>query len=184
MFVGHVDLSSAWREPLERIANSRKILNVGILEGRVYPDEGEEAPEFIELNGEKIPNPFRNAKRQTNLPVAQVAYWQAYGTPTIPARPFFRNTLEDKQETWIRTVRVAMENNGLDWESALTVLGERATKDIQQTIENHVPPPNSELTKAIKAAKGRAKPDATLIDSGYMQDSIDYEVVDSNDDRD
>lgn len=183
MFVGRLDLDNKWRPPIQELADSKKILNVGILEGRVYPDEGEEAPQFIELNGEKIPNPFRNAKGKQNLPVAQVAYWNEYGTETIPSRPFFRNTIEEKQDEWIRTVRVLMENNGLDWEEALNALGQKVVMDLQRTIENGVDPENSEFTKALKRAKGRAAPDLTLVDSGYMQDSIDYEVK-NIDDRD
>ena len=45
--------------------------------------------------------------------------------------------------------------------------------DIQATIKSNMPPDNAESTKRRKNAKGKG----TLIDSGSLLKSIDYEVV-------
>ena len=33
--------------------------------------------------------------------VAQVAFWNEYGTATIPPRPFFRNTIAQHKDEWL-----------------------------------------------------------------------------------
>lgn len=43
---------------------------------------------------------FSSANYKSGLPVAQVAFWQEYGTKTAPPRPFFRPAIDDNQNKW------------------------------------------------------------------------------------
>lgn len=43
---------------------------------------------------------FSSANYKEGLPVAQVAFWQEYGTTKAPPRPFFRPAIDDNQNKW------------------------------------------------------------------------------------
>ena len=60
--------------------------------------------------------------------------------------------------------------SGYDANQTLGVMGEGIKGQIQQSITDMNDPP---LADATVAAKGFAKP---LIDTGHMQNSVDYEV--------
>ena len=130
--------------------------------------------------------------------VAQVAFWNEYGTATIPPRPFFRNTKTE----WARLAGKFMQANGGDVRQSLSELGEIAVGDIKETITNGNFAPNSEVTKLLKyrfptsparvtaAAYYKAVRDVqqgkTVVSnhdkplqwSTTMRDSIKYEVTD------
>ena len=48
---------------------------------------------------------FSTAKYSTGEYVAQVAYWNEYGTTLSPPRPFFRNAIKDKSKEWSELYR-------------------------------------------------------------------------------
>ncbi|WP_455027208.1 hypothetical protein [Neisseria elongata] len=134
--------------------------------------------------------------------VAQVAFWNEYGTARTPARPFFRNTIAERKTEWARLAGKFMQANGGDVRQSLSYLGQVAVEDIKQTIINGNFAPNSEVTKLLKyrfptsparvtaAAYYKAVRDVqqgkTVVSnhdkplqwSTTMRDSINYEVTD------
>lgn len=82
--------------------------------------------------------------------VAQVAFWNEYGTARTPARPFFRNTIAERKTEWARLAGKFMQANGGDVRQSLSELGEIAVGDIKETITNGNFAPNSEVTKLLK----------------------------------
>lgn len=104
--------------------------------------------------------------------VAMVAATNEFGNPTNnqPPRPFFRQTINQKSDSWANTFGKAMEFTKGDVRQALELLGQRIVGDIQQTIDDFRDPPNADST--IKK-KGFDKP---LIDTGHMRNMIQYRV--------
>ena len=56
--------------------------------------------------------------------VAQVAFWNEYGTARTPARPFFRNTIAEHKDEWPKQAAALIEANGGDVRQALELMGE------------------------------------------------------------
>lgn len=103
--------------------------------------------------------------------VAQVAYWNEYGTATIPSRPFFRNTIAEKQDEWAESSANILKSVDGDVKQALALIGEGVKGDIVETIQNFREPENAPST--VKK-KGFNKP---LIDTGDLWRAIQSEVV-------
>lgn len=134
--------------------------------------------------------------------VAQVAFWNEYGTATVPPRPFFRNTIAEHKDEWPKQAAALLEANGGDVRQSLSELGEIAVGDIKETITNGNFAPDSEVTKLLKyrfptsparvtaaayykavrdVQKGKtvvSNHDKPLQWSDTMRDSIKYEVTD------
>ncbi|HHK5577007.1 TPA: hypothetical protein ACQUH6_001816 [Neisseria polysaccharea] len=104
--------------------------------------------------------------------VAQVAFWNEYGTATVPPRPFFRNTIAEHKDEWPKQAAEMLEANGGDVRQALADMGEVVKGQIKMTIQDFREPPNAAAT--VKQ-KGFDKP---LIDTGTLWRSIDCEVAD------
>ncbi|HIE9152581.1 TPA: hypothetical protein ACXP7I_003213 [Klebsiella variicola subsp. variicola] len=112
--------------------------------------------------------------------VAIYAAANEYGTKNIPARPFMRNTVAEKSEEWGASAAKLMKGqtqNADGFRNAFNVLGMIVVQDIKDSIEKSVPPPNKPSTIENKRRKGRASPEMTLVDSGSMQRSVDYEII-------
>ncbi|OAM35521.1 hypothetical protein A7Q01_00210 [Eikenella sp. NML96-A-049] len=106
--------------------------------------------------------------------VAQVAFWNEYGTATIPPRPFFRNTIAEHKDEWPKQAAALMKTNGSDVRQTLELMGEGVKGQIKMTIQGFQEPANAAST--VKK-KGFDKP---LIDTGTLWRSIDYEVADES----
>lgn len=119
-------------------------VNVGFLEGATYPDSG--------------------------LPVAQVAFWNEFGTTKIPPRPFFRAMIAKESPGWSVLVGKAAAYYQYDGKMVLKLMGEKIAEQLQQSIVGWQEPPNAPYTVE---QKGFNKP---LIHTGHMQNSIGYEV--------
>ena len=106
-------------------------------------------------------------------PVAMIAMIQDSGAPSrgIPPRPFFRNMIANNEAGWAPIIKQALIDNGYDSEKALRVLGEVMVGQLKQSIQDTNDPP---LKPSTIKHKGFAKP---LIDTGHMQNSIDYEII-------
>lgn len=102
--------------------------------------------------------------------VAQVAFWNEYGTARIPARPFFRTMISNESPGWAVLIGKAAKNYDYDGSTVLQFMGVKIAEQLQQSIVGWQTPPNSPVTVAIK---GFNKP---LIDTGQMQNSVDFEV--------
>lgn len=101
--------------------------------------------------------------------VAQVAFWNEFGTIYSPARPFFRNAIETNIKKWYASFGDLVRSGGSD-KVIMGKLGEVVKNDIVMSITRFNTPPNAETT--IKQ-KGSSKP---LIDTGLMRRSITYKV--------
>lgn len=113
---------------------------------------------------------FANATYPSGEYVAQVAYWQEYGTIRIPMRPFFRNAVEKNNKKWFDTLEALIRQN-VNETQALAKVGEVARGDIIKSITQFREPANKPST--IKA-KGSSNP---LIDTGLMRRSVTYRVI-------
>jgi hypothetical protein len=102
----------------------------------------------------------------------------------VPERSFLRSTVDENEAKYqgLLAAQVGLVLEGkLTPDKALMSLGERAVADVQMKIRSNIPPANAESTyRKIKVglAKGThgSGPKVTLIDTGRMRQSIDYEV--------
>lgn len=97
--------------------------------------------------------------------VAQVAFWNEYGTTTSPPRPFFRNMIEDQSPTWARKLGMAARYSGYRVKPALEIVAADIKGHLVGSINLLQDPPNADATIE---RKGFSKP---LIDTGTMVDS-------------
>jgi len=116
------------------------------------------------------------AQRKTRpvkvLPVAQVAFWQEFGTMRngrqfVPPRPFFRNMIAKKSPRW--GVAVGQILKGADYDETLTLgrMGELIQGQLQQEIIDTNAPPNAPFTVWMK--NGASK---VLVDQGIMLGAV------------
>lgn len=137
-------------DALNRIAQKMGkggVVRVGFLEGRTYPA----GPKGKVLN------------------VAQVAFWQNFGTKRARARSFFSNTIDELKPTLgARLAKVAIATN-YDTKQTLELVGTAIKDRIVRAIAQW-PADNAPSTVSRKGFnKG-------LIEQGIMQRSVDYEV--------
>lgn len=102
--------------------------------------------------------------------VAQVAFWNEFGTSRSPARPFFRQTIRANQDEWGDALASNLKAANYDSETALDALGIIVKDQITDTIRRW-PGDNAPRTIARKGF------DHGLVDKGVMQRSTDYEVL-------
>ncbi len=144
-----------WKKALAPYVKDKGIhVKVGILEGATYSGETTEA----------------------GTPVAAIAAIHEFGGGDVPARSFMRSTVEKKQTSWIKAAVAYLKKNVGNVRGAFTIVGELASKDMQAAIEAGIAPPLSEKTIERKRKRGKQIPDIPLIDTGTLQESINYEV--------
>jgi hypothetical protein len=103
--------------------------------------------------------------------VAQVAFWNEFGTVRAPSRPFFRTTIAQQSGKWGDHLGKAVVAYDYDGPTALRALGQEMRDDIEASIQRWTDPPNAEATIA---RKGFDKP---LVHTAVMVRSPDYEIV-------
>ena len=113
---------------------------------------------------------FESAKYADGLPVAAAAFWNEYGTVSIPPRPFFRNTIAAHRHEWPQQAAAILRQNG-DVRQTLALMGEGIKGQIAESIQNLHEPANAPATVR---KKGFDKP---LIDTGTLWRSIGSEIV-------
>ncbi len=82
---------------------------------------------------------FSSANYKAGLPVAQVAFWQEYGTKTVPPRPFFRPAIDDNQSKWGALVESgfkAVIEGGATVDNVFNGLGLTVQADIKNAINS------------------------------------------------
>jgi hypothetical protein len=152
-------------QAIEKKITSGGVLRMGFLEGAKYPERTN--ARFLKAVGsEATPTVV------PSLSIAQVAFWNEYGTRTAPARPAFRTTIAQKSKDWGAKLGKAIIATDYDGRKALALLGQDMRDDLENAIAQWTSPANAPLTVKIK---GFDKP---LVDSGDMQRAPDYEVVD------
>ena len=121
---------------------------------------------------------FESAKYDDNTPVAGVAAVQEFGSGTIPPRPFFRPTVEEKQGEWSDLVAdglKAMLGGQVSASNVMNGLGLTVQADVKNAIASSDHLALSPATIAIRRAKGNTNTDP-LRDSGVMLATLTYEV--------
>lgn len=114
--------------------------------------------------------------QETGTLIAEYAYYNEYGTKHIPARPFMSMTFDEQNSNWVKSLDSILEklvnNNNVDIEKSISLVGEQVVNDIKEKITSNIPP--ALKTSTIK----RKKSSKTLIDTGNMRDSINFKIVD------
>jgi hypothetical protein len=156
--MGRLTMASALFDRIIQMANDleNKQVKVGFFETSVYPD------------GQQV---------------AYVAAINEYGCPEkhIPARPFMRPTIANKQGDWSNIVN-GLINQGMQtgvMPDVLETVGLAMQGDIVQAIADVMIPELSDRTLAARRARGNGstKP---LNDTGYMIASV-QSIVDGRD---
>ncbi len=111
----------------------------------------------------------------TTTTVAEVYWWNEFGTSRIPERPTLRPTFAKEKVKYIQilgkiTARVMNEEN-YNLRQAMGRLGEVAQQDLQAAIVALKSPPNAPSTIEKK------KSDNPLVDTGQLVSSIRWAYV-------
>jgi hypothetical protein len=107
--------------------------------------------------------------------VAEIAWWNEFGTRNIPERPFLRPALRENLLAYGRIIEAALKavlTGKLSRDQGLGILGERAKRDVVNKITVLSDPPNAEATID---AKGSSSP---LVDTGALRQHINWAKVD------
>lgn len=135
-------------ERIARNAGNGSALSVGFYDNATYPNEAD-------------------------TQVAQVAFWNEFGTARTPARPFFRDMIDKKSEKWGAVLAANLQASNYNVPRSLALLGELIKDQLTASIRDwDQGPPNAPATIA---RKGFDKP---LTDSSTLQRSTGYEVFD------
>jgi hypothetical protein len=135
---------------------SKRYVRVGFLETAKYPGARTRG------SGKK-----RKTVQVPVIPVAQVAFWQNFGTKTTPPRPFFNNMVAKSSPRWGKAVGQILKANGYDEGATLASMGELLQGQLMQEIIDTNSPPNAPRTVEMK--NGATK---VLVDSGVMLGSV------------
>jgi hypothetical protein len=106
--------------------------------------------------------------------VAQVAAWNEFGTSRIPERSFMRSTLAEHSKEikrLIKKVTGASVDGSMTKAKAIGIVCQKIADGIVAKITSNIPPPNAPETI------DRKKSSSTLIDTGQLRNSVDWEVV-------
>lgn len=124
---------------------------------------------FFENSRYTDTHPIRKTKRKP-LPVAQVAFWNEFGTRYARARPFFRSAITASSTYWGKDIADLTKTHGFDTKKVLTLMGESIKDDVQHSIATWSQPPNRPYTVKVKGFN------APLKDDGTMQREVGYQV--------
>lgn len=105
--------------------------------------------------------------------VAEIYFWNEFGTEDIPARPTLRPALNENLRKYVQIMAklAAQELRGEN--QILGLLGAAAVADVQAAIVSLRNPPNADATID---RKGSSNP---LIDEGEMRQSVSWGKVDA-----
>ena len=170
-------------------AGGQPSVSVGFLEGSSYPDgtslplvaaiqefggtikrEPGQVTVFRKMSGDGT-HFLRNGRfvkrRDSNFSTTHAT--PAYSS-TIPPRPYFRNMIKQNGPGWPKAIALLLKNNEYNAAKVLGLVGQLIKGQLQQSILSNTPPPNAPSTIA---RKGHSR---TLVDSGHMVQSVDYEI--------
>ncbi|MBT8412481.1 MAG: hypothetical protein KJP02_11890 [Octadecabacter sp.] len=138
-----------------------------------------------ELDGAEVKVGIQSDAGATDegTPLAAIGFWNEFGTRggaagggwggPVPARPFIRDTADEKRAAWMRVADQAINaalRGTATLERGFTILGALVERDIKQAFVSGGWTPNSPVTVALK---GSTTP---LIDTGALRGAIRYEV--------
>lgn len=119
---------------------------------------------------------LENATYEDGTKVSEVALKNEYGSDNTPPRSFFRSTEKNKFNEWFYKFTKLCQRD-LQIQQIAHQIGTMMRNDIIKKIDSNIPPPNSESTLKLYKQKYNTKNKKTLIFSGKMRNSIDYEIV-------
>jgi hypothetical protein len=90
---------------------------------------------------------------ETDVPIAQVAAWQEFGTITAPARPTFQPMIDKNQASWGPKMAVALKMYDYDTQKALDLMGLTMADELVESIVETAQTPLSEVTLMIRKMK-------------------------------
>lgn len=105
--------------------------------------------------------------------VAEVAFYNEFGTIKIPPRSFFRGMIAKNSPGWALRISKAAKYYDYDGQKVLELMGQTIQEELQESIVDFSDPPNAPATIE---KKGFNKP---LIDTGHMKDSVTFKVRDA-----
>lgn len=100
---------------------------------------------------------------ESGVAIAQVAFWQEYGTITAKARPTFGPMIEKNKKRWGPQMGIALKMTDYDAAKALAIMGESMRDSLVESIVETPQAPLSEVTLMLRKMKDD---DATLVISG------------------
>jgi hypothetical protein len=127
-------------------------VRAGFLENATYPPESESAAQGV-------------------LHVAQVAFWNEFGTSRAPARPFFRQMIGRELGDWGDKLGALLKAHEFDTTVAFGLMGTDIKDALTQSIAQW-PADNAPATVKRKGFNHG------LVDRGVMMRSTDFEVLD------
>ena len=125
---------------------------------------------------------FSDAKYQDGTPVAAVAAWNEFGTKNITERPFFRNALAEMEDGIANIIKAGIDPKKMVVDEQLADrVGLYAAAQVQESITALRDPPNAPETiarkrKKLHGKKGVGGGENPLIDTGFMHDSVTWQV--------
>jgi hypothetical protein len=174
------DKFKAQLQNLARSLNTARAVRIGFLEGSDYPegDGGARLMAAAKRVFKAHPGWGRllaawsrwQAKHPRGLSVAQVAFWNEFGTSTSKPRPFFRLMIRQHSGEWGKKLARYLKGAQFDAEVALNKLGMLIAGQLQESIQSW-PADNAPLTVAVKGFNHG------LVDSMTMARAVDFEVV-------
>lgn len=166
--------ATKYLKKLQRSLGNGASLAVGFLESETYPG-GTYHFSKKRLAGmspeARAMAEFLDGKEKFSGPVAQVAFWNEFGTKIAPPRPFMRHTVATHSKKWGRNLGEALIHTKYNVPRALALIGELIQGQVRESITQWRDPPNSGVTAALK---GKNKP---LINTGQMLRAVDFQVL-------
>jgi hypothetical protein len=120
-------------------------------------------------------------KAEGDQTIAEIAWWDEFGTKLIPERSFLRSTLREHKyyrEDMKKALRAAIldfrHKSGLLW---LKKVGAIAARDIRRRITTGPFKPNAPRTIRAKSTnEARDNKQKPLIDTGTLRKSIQFQI--------
>lgn len=134
---------------------------------------------LAQLDGTEIEVGFfeedRYGPENDNLPVAQVAYYNEFGTVHNPTRPFMEETFESAlgqrhMVQMMKQIFTSALTNGRAVKRLLATLGNDVAEQMKTTILHY---PGSNSARTIKKKGGRNTP---LRDTEFMMHSVKFQI--------
>lgn len=163
-----VDKDRGWKRiKSEVVKMNRAFVQVGVLQA----DGGKQYTRDNASSGM-----LRTLGKSASVPgatLAEVAFWNEFGTKNIPERSFVRFTVDINREKYHRGLanEVGKIFKGTSTVArSLGLIGQKVESDIKRRITTLKAPPNAASTIRLK---GSSNP---LIDTGRLRGSIRYKV--------
>lgn len=89
---------------------------------------------------------FRGLLYDNNIPIAQIASWNEFGTETIHPRPFMRNGIRNNRKKLIGLYKDQIIRNKLNIKKSSNYVTNIMVGDIRTSLDKLMNPPNKPST--------------------------------------